>query len=347
MPKISVIVPVYNVEEYLEWCLSSLAQQTLKEIEIVCVNDGSTDSSRNILSSCQTLDPRIKIIDKENGGLSSARNEGIRAALADIVCFLDSDDRLVPEACERIVEVFESTQADVVTFGANCYPESSGYPWLETRLSPRDAEYISFHPDLLFAENSTPFAWRTACRKEFLITNALFFDETLSFGEDQVFQFAVYPKSSKTVLVSDKLYDYRVVRAGSLMSTINNDPEEKARRHIAIVGRVFADWKNQFRGACYTTEIVRWSISFVLYEILCLSNPERKCLLARYYHLFESLQTCSNFDSLTLSRAEQNMLEALFDPDSLSNLRAVKLRLRYFVHTYGVKGLVGKILGLN
>ena len=87
MAAISVIIPVYNVEEYLEWCLDSLKSQTLKNIEIICVNDGSTDSSREILDKCQKQDSRITIVDKPNGGLSSARNAGIRAATSDIVSF--------------------------------------------------------------------------------------------------------------------------------------------------------------------------------------------------------------------------------------------------------------------
>ena len=167
MAAISVIIPVYNVEEYLEWCLDSLKSQTLKNIEIICVNDGSTDSSREILDKCQKQDSRITIVDKPNGGLSSARNAGIRAATSDIVCFLDSDDRFTPDACEVITDAFKKTNPDVVTFGANCFPENAGYPWLIEHLSPRDVVYEPFHPDLLFKEMSRPFAWRTDAKKAF------------------------------------------------------------------------------------------------------------------------------------------------------------------------------------
>ena len=89
---ISVIIPVYNVENYLRECLDSVINQSLDNIEIICVNDGSTDKSRDILSEYKNKDKRISILDKENGGLSSARNAGLKAAVGKYVFFLDSDD---------------------------------------------------------------------------------------------------------------------------------------------------------------------------------------------------------------------------------------------------------------
>ena len=92
--KVSIIVPIYNVEPYLSSCLASCLNQTLKDIEIICVNDGSTDHSLEIVKEFQKADRRIRIIDKENGGLSSARNAGITAARGEWLVFLDSDDML-------------------------------------------------------------------------------------------------------------------------------------------------------------------------------------------------------------------------------------------------------------
>ena len=138
MAKISIVIPVYNVEEYLALSLASAMTQTYEDIEIVCVNDGSTDKSLEILEAAQAKDSRIQIITKRNGGLSSARNAGIDAAKGEYICFLDSDDLLEPEACETIIEVFDDTNADIVTYGATAYPEFRGYTWLNEVLSPRD-----------------------------------------------------------------------------------------------------------------------------------------------------------------------------------------------------------------
>ena len=95
MPCISVIVPVYNVEEYLCVCLSSIRKQSLRDIEIICVNDGATDASGELLDLFAAVDERIRIVEKENGGLSSARNAGIEAARGDYLMFVDSDDLLL------------------------------------------------------------------------------------------------------------------------------------------------------------------------------------------------------------------------------------------------------------
>jgi glycosyltransferase involved in cell wall biosynthesis len=92
MPKVSIVIPVYNVEKYLRQCLDSVVNQTLKDIEIICVNDGSTDNSLQILEEYANKDDRIKIINKDNGGLSSARNAGLEIATGVYIGFVDSDD---------------------------------------------------------------------------------------------------------------------------------------------------------------------------------------------------------------------------------------------------------------
>lgn len=282
-PKLSVIVPVYNVADYLDWCLDSLAEQTCADLEILCVNDGSTDNSREILVRRQEKDPRIVIIDKENGGLSSARNAGIKAAKAPIVCFLDSDDRFTPDATEVILQTFANEQPDVVTFGAHCYPREAAYPWLTQHLSPRDVVYEPFHPDLLFKEMSRPFAWRTAVRTDFLRDNNLYFDESVAFGEDQIFHFALYPRAHKTVLISNKLYEYRVAREGSLMDRVVKDPFTKMQKHVDITAVILADANKPAGGqslldAC-PAHMMEWVVEFLLNETFDLPQGQRNEIL--------------------------------------------------------------------
>lgn len=296
-PKLSVIVPVYNVADYLDWCLDSLAEQTCADFEILCVNDGSTDNSREVLVRRQEQDPRIVIIDKENGGLSSARNAGIKAAKAPIVCFLDSDDRFTPDATEVILQTFANEQPDVVTFGAHCYPREAAYPWLTQHLSPRDEVYEPFHPDLLFKEMSRPFAWRTAARTDFLRDNDLYFDESVAFGEDQIFHFALYPRARKTVLISNKLYEYRVAREGSLMDRVVKDPFTKMQKHVDIAAVILADANKP--GSCAGDaasstlptagqqslleacpgQMMEWVVEFLLNETFDLPQGQRNEIL--------------------------------------------------------------------
>ncbi len=329
MAKISVVVPVYNVEDYLDWCLASLEDQTLKDIEIIAVNDGSTDASPDILRRYAEKDKRMKIIDKENGGLSSARNAGILAATAPIVCFLDSDDRFTPDACETIVNAFgndEGTPVDVVTFGARCYPEEGGYPWMIEHLSPRDIEYSPFDADVIFKEMSRPFAWRTACRTDFLKDNGLFFDEDVKFGEDQVFHFAIYPRSKKTRLISDKLYDYRLSREGSLMSKVNVDSEKKMLEHVKIMRAIFSDWKAAGLLERYGREMADWTIEFAGYEILSIPSDKRGAVASSFRAFLREYWTEEQIKAMELPDAISDILLALLSEETIGDIKARSLQ---------------------
>jgi len=102
MPRLSVVVPVYNVEEFLEPCLDSLLAQTFTDYEVVMVDDGSTDGSAAIAQRYVDRDPRLKLVHQENGGLSKARNTGTDHATGELLVFLDSDDMLLPEAAATV-----------------------------------------------------------------------------------------------------------------------------------------------------------------------------------------------------------------------------------------------------
>lgn len=346
-PRASVVVPVYNVEDCLEWCLESLRAQTLEDIEVIAVNDGSTDGSREVLARCAEADPRIRTIDKENGGLSSARNAGIRAASAPIVCFLDSDDRLTPNACERIVRAFEEggPRTDVVTFGANCYPAEAAYPWLEEHLSPCDVVYDPFAPELLFEEMSRPFAWRTACRTDFLRDGALLFDEGLRFGEDQVFHFAIYPRARRTVLISDKLYDYRVAREGSLMAKVASDPVRKMTEHVPIMAAIFADWDEAGLIDAYGSQLVAEYADFALLGILGLGEGERERLRGPAAAVLRAHFDEGALTALDLAPATRAIVEAFLGEGPVSSGRARWLQLAYYRQQRGWRAIAGRLLG--
>ncbi len=114
MARVSVIVPVYNVENYLRECMDSIINQTFSDIEIICVNDGSTDSSLEILNKYMKQDNRIKIISKKNDGLGQARNTGLEYVTTNLVCFIDSDDYFKNDAIEKLYDAYERTRAEIV-----------------------------------------------------------------------------------------------------------------------------------------------------------------------------------------------------------------------------------------
>lgn len=348
-PKLSVIVPVYNVADYLDWCLDSLAEQTCADLEILCVNDGSTDNSRKILECRQEQDPRIVIIDKENGGLSSARNAGIKAAKAPIVCFLDSDDRFTPDAAEVIVQTFANEQPDVVTFGAHCYPREAAYPWLTQHLSPRDVVYEPFHPDLLFKEMSRPFAWRTAVRTDFLRDNNLYFDESVAFGEDQIFHFALYPRARKTVLISNKLYEYRVAREGSLMDRVVKDPFTKMQKHVDITAVILADGNKPAGGqslldAC-SARMMEWVVEFLLNEALDLPQGQRNEILGLIRPILLQYWNIETVRESAAPEPVKQILCASMREATLSDKEAKQLLRAYRQQGGFAKRVVRKLMG--
>lgn len=348
-PKLSVIVPVYNVADYLDWCLDSLAEQTCADLEILCVNDGSTDNSREILVRRQEQDPRIVIIDKENGGLSSARNAGIKAAKAPVVCFLDSDDRFTPDATEVILQTFANEQPDVVTFGAHCYPREAAYSWLTQHLSPRDVVYEPFHPDLLFKEMSRPFAWRTAVRTDFLRDNNLYFDESVAFGEDQIFHFALYPRAHKTVLISNKLYEYRVAREGSLMDRVVKDPFTKMQKHVDITAVILADANKQTDGqsllsACPAC-MMEWVVEFLLNETFDLPQGQRAEILGLIRPVLLQYWDSETVQKSSSPEPVKQILCASMREATLSDKEAKQLLRAYRQQGGFAKRVVRKLMG--
>lgn len=344
MSSITVVVPVYNVEGYLDWCLESLERQTLADIEIICVNDGSTDGSRAKLSDWLRRDSRIQVIDKPNGGLSSARNAGIEAASSSYVCFLDSDDRFHSDACEQMVRLLDQTGADVLTFGATCYPKEAGYPWLVDVLSPRDVVYGGFSPDILFREKSRPFAWRTACRTSFLRERGLRFEEGLRFGEDQVFDFAVYPRASKVALSSKKLYEYRVVREGSLMDRLRGDFGTKMLEHVKILGCILRDWSDLGILHRYAPEMVSFSLDFALYDAIKLDDAAYHAVAESLRGLLMQYWDADEVAKMDLPPATRKMaLEACYHTE-MSALARKRLVLSYYAQQHGKKAVLRRIL---
>ena len=344
MSRLSVVVPVYNVEGYIDRCLGSLREQTLEDIEVICVNDGSTDGSAARLADWASRDGRIRIIDKTNGGLSSARNAGIDAASSPLVCFLDPDDRLVPNACERIVSCFEEDDPDVVTFGATCVPPEKATPWIVEALSPRDAFYPSFDERILFEEKSRPFAWRTACRRDFLLESGIRFDEGVRFGEDQVFHFAVYPRARGVRLCSDKLYEYEVARPGSLMDRLKDDLHQKLLEHVNIVDHILADWDRGGLLALCPEGLVCFIADFALYDALKLSDGEYREVADALRDVLFSYWTRDGLAAVELPPSVRKMLVSACLDGHMPAAKRRMLVLEYYTHLHGVLGTAKKLI---
>lgn len=288
MPKFSIIVPIYNVENYLAQCLASIRKQTFDDIEVLCVIDGSQDRSELIAEQFAMADDRFHVIYKENGGLSSARNFGINHANGDILIFVDSDDEIEPQTCEVLAHSFSIDDPEVVTYGGSINPPFFSDSWTENILTTNDSFYEKFDVDVLFKEHSHPFAWRTALKRDFLERTGIQFDESVPFGEDQIFHFAIYPRAVRIKFISDKLYKYRVRRSGSLMATRMASRGTKLHEHINIADKICADWNGSGYLEQYKNELFSWITEFLVYDCIHIDEANSLELLAEIRQLFRT-----------------------------------------------------------
>ena len=227
-PKISIVIPVYNVEKYLNTCIDSVINQTFTDIEIVCVNDGSTDNSLTILDDYCKKDNRIVVVDcKENGGLLVARKKGVEAASGEYMVFLDSDDYVDANLCQFIADITEKVDADIIHFSADVASDKSAsdYTGLKNALKPFEKEL--YNDDIL--ENAfvkRTFAtqvWAKIYKKELCKkVYELMPDEHCYVGEDVLAMFFLTMFAKKYVgIKTPPYYFYRYGLGVSGKSSIN------------------------------------------------------------------------------------------------------------------------------
>ncbi len=278
MAIVSVLIPVYNVEKYLKQCLDSVIGQTFSDIEIICVDDGSTDRSASILKKYAKKDKRIKIITKNNGGLPSARNAGINAATGEYVSFVDADDYIQPDMIKKMLMAAVKDNSEIVICGANVFPRDPAPDgWLDWVLSPENAYYETGDEKLLFENHaSRPFIWRTFMKRELLTRNKFQLNEDIHVGEDNAFQFRIYPKAKGITLISDKLYNYRWYREDSLMNSIvYKNVEKKCLAHIKMVLHVAQEWIRSGDMKKMGKDFLRWSVEFLYDDFIKMPLNER------------------------------------------------------------------------
>ena len=217
---ISVVIPVYNVESYLTECVDSVVCQSYTDWEAILVDDGATDSSGRICDEYARKDPRIRVIHRENGGLSAARNTGLAEAKGEYVYFLDSDDYILPQTLEHLLETARRERADVVFFDGivffdgceeddsvsryirkECYPTETGRKILPKLL--KKEEYRTAVPLMLF-------------RTSYLMGNSLYFEEGI-IHEDELFTFLAYNADGRIAHCHEALYARRI-RPASIMT---------------------------------------------------------------------------------------------------------------------------------
>jgi glycosyltransferase involved in cell wall biosynthesis len=229
MPLISIVIPVYNVEKYLSECLDSVLMQTFRDIEIICVDDGSTDRSPEILSTFAERDKRIIVLSQPNGGPSVARNSGVEKVRGKYILFVDSDDAVCPKLCEKVFTVSEQSNADMTIFFFDRTPkEQSDLVERAIRRHPVfTPENQTFKENLVFI-SSNSMVWARLWKTEYYRGRGLSFPVGLTH-EDMVVGWQSLLYSPRLAIVPERLYAYRF------------NPDSQQRNPDAGCGRDIAD----------------------------------------------------------------------------------------------------------
>ena len=298
-PKVSVILPVYNVGKYLRQSLDSLINQTLKEIEIICVNDGSTDDSYDILEEYKAKDSRIKVIHKENKGTGAARNDGLRIATGECIGFVDPDDWVKPNMFERLYNLIKEKNLDI----AMCMPDgfdeknqiNTPFPYFV------DANFENIPDDKIFNwRDLSPFSypmcvWNKLYTKDLFDRNNIDFAEGLDFEDHKVI-FGTLLTAEKIFFIREKLYVYRFNREGSVLT----DNNRRLIDHIEIFNIVEKLMKDTNTYNVLRKDFVTYKIHNLLYYYSMIKDEFKE---EYYQNMIQSIKDTN------LTEEETKMLE--------------------------------------
>lgn len=192
MSKVSIIIPIYNAEKFLKQCLDSIINQTYKNLEIICVNDGSVDNSLQLLKEYKAKDERVIIVDKKNAGVSEARNDGIRVSSGDYIAFVDSDDWLEKDAIENLYNALIENNVDIVrsTYYENESEEKEKlinnlYDVENQKICTAEANFVELVINNIYSGKFASSVWALLVKKECLIKTSLF-QKNIPYAEDMI-----------------------------------------------------------------------------------------------------------------------------------------------------------------
>ena len=242
MNLVSVIIPVYNVENDLEKCIESILNQTYTNLEVWLIDDGSKDNSPKICDVYEQKDSRVHVVHKQNAGVSAARNTGIERANGDYIMFVDSDDSIAPKAIEHMMERAESTQAEVVICGFHYYFMQEGtvrenIPSMQFEGDSERFLHTVFY-DVLIKEFLNP-PWNKLIKRELVERCGLRFHEDYSICEDMAFSIMLVHHARKIAILQEALYNYVLKSGESLVSKFHPNYFEALSFYMDCVKQYF------------------------------------------------------------------------------------------------------------
>ncbi len=315
--KVSVIVPIHNAEKTLSRCVESILAQSYKNLEIILVNDGSTDKSLEICQSFVNMDNRVVVIDKKGGGVSTARNSGLRAATGDFIRFVDADDTLKPNMTEKLVEAMLETKSDVVICGydrisGKCINAKRPKSAIYSDTSAFKEAFVELYKGAFF---NAP--WNKLYRRDKI---KIPFDEGISMGEDLLFNLSYFSNCNKISVISDSLYNYDVTEQDSLAAKFNDN---LLSNQIMLNKKVQEFFENKFECKDFSAinEVFAKEIYYYLKKLVILSGYDRRTVL-------EKINACLNSEDV------KNMLNSVTLADTQVAIVCALMRLKWSYAIY-------------
>ncbi len=278
LPIVSVIMSVYNGERCLEKAIKSVLNQTSQNFEFILIDDGSTDSSGKIGDDYACKDSRIKVIHQSNGGVSSARNAGIRNATGQYIQFIDSDDYMDADMCSILVEAMKTNDADLVICGYQNVSESTVDA---NRYPPKKFNTIldmeNDFSDLYRRAFLNP-PWNKLYKKEKIIT---YFDENLSMGEDLLFNLSYLKQCACVAVIEETPYHYVRAQAGTLTTSYRKDLFEiQVLLHQEILGFIQTHFSENMDMGKININFIK-NIQDSIVKLTTCSNLSQKEILSK------------------------------------------------------------------
>jgi len=273
-PSVSVIVPVYNVESYLPKCVNSLLKQTLKDLEIILVDDGSSDNCGKICDEYREKDKRIKVIHKKNGGPSLARNSGLEKASGEYIAFVDSDDWCEPDMLEKLYKTGCSYKADVVVAGTIIDYANDSYSI--TKQFARDqycTTKVGIAKAITIMDEAGVFntCWNKFYRREVIVSNSLVFKQEYTTGEDLLFNCEYFKHIQSVNLVTAAFYHYVRRDEETLVAKYRKDLYAQVNYFNSVRKELYNyyNMRSEAEQRCYAR-------TYIEYIFSCIPNIYRK-----------------------------------------------------------------------
>ena len=336
--KVSVIVPVYNVERHLRRCIDSVIGQSFSDVELILIDDGSTDESGRICDDYRMRDNRIKVIHQENAGVSAARNAGLDIATGEYILFLDGDDALDLNTLEVCTAALQRSDSDLVLFGFHLYGEKDGKAFFQKDIVYEEA-VIASHEELLkdfsayYQQGWFSFVTDKLIRASLIHDHDIRFDGAFNVGgEDAVFMLALLPYIDSIKVLPDTFYQYYRREGESMTLVFKPDKFQRYCDRIVLMSR-FMTQNGCFDGA-YLVRLLGtyflWAYESMLKESCRYTLTQRFRYVTRTFINRELFQDQKSYERALLSDL------SCYNDYSRSSVIALKLFFQKRVLTLGI-----------